>query len=272
VLVLGNNVDVDAVKTVRRREKSVQTQSRNGWRLFRGKVAFDLLPSPQHCADDCAAGPSSSPAIPKEEPKPDLDEDSDSDVEIVPETDQERTRTMRDALDQSELDGLRSSELDYDWPDDFVAPARSGAGESETWTAALNPGPSFSSVVAGTASSRTAENDKAPAGGVGPSHALDAEKHASSFRTASSAGQTPSLKLGRIVEDEVNFRKKEAVGLAGKKAVQKLGGSQGSSQSAPSSASAQEATVPSTATMKGRGDSHEDEGDRGEWECLVCTL
>jgi hypothetical protein len=179
---------------------------------------------------------------------------------------------MRDALDQSELDGLRSSELDYDWPDDFVAPARSGAGESETWTAALDPGPSSSSIVAGTASSSSAENAKAPAGGVGPSRALAAEKHASSFRAASSVGQTPSLKLGRIVEDEVNFRKKEAVGLAGKKAVQKLGGPQGSSKSNTSSASAQEATARSTVTMKERGDTQEDEGNRGEWECLVCTL
>jgi hypothetical protein len=219
-----------------------------------------------------AAGPSST--VKKEEgmAKREDDEDeteSDSDVEVVQETDQERAQTMRGSLGEAELDDLRltglagglvgpglalsaerkaallqsaaaakeaarveaesdteeDSDIEFGGSaDDFVAPGKSG-------TAAVG-------VSRGTS--------RAGGSAAGPSSALGAERAHTQLRTA---GREPGLKLGQIVQNEVDFRKKEAVGLAGAKSANTLGGR------TPS-------TAPGSTRLK----------DSDEWECAVCTL
>jgi hypothetical protein len=88
---------------------------------------------PIRLAEPETAGPSKpSTSSAAEE---DSETESDSDVEIVPETDQERRRSLRDALHEGDIDNLKSSRWDSEWADDFVLPTRAHGSSSGAWTA-----------------------------------------------------------------------------------------------------------------------------------------
>jgi hypothetical protein len=153
------------------------------------------------------------PISPKEEPQSETESDDDDAVEIVPETDAER----RAALGAGDCVSTGAS---------GTAAGGSGgggalSGEQRRALLVHSAGPGSASPASTFASSSAGP-------GAGPSKKADA---------------APGLALGRIVQDEVAFRRKEAVGLAGAGAVRRLGGAGAGSRLVP----------PAPASPKGRG-------------------
>jgi hypothetical protein len=212
--------------------------------------------------DMLVAGPSNLPIVKTEIDtlEIDSDTDNDSDVEIVPETDSERKKTMDGAFDQNELDSMRSTGLDFDWANDFVMPPSGGNGGGETWTAAAD---------AAASSSKSGSTLDLTEPTAIPTRETKPLPRSSLLNAKSETAR--SLQLGRIVEDEVEFRRKESVGLAGSKASRRLGGSSSTSSSSPS----HRLTTRPDRTLGG-GIKIPPETRRGSaaavWECNVCTL
>jgi hypothetical protein len=82
------------------------------------------------------------------------------------------------------------------------------------------------------------------------------------------AGAAPGLALGRIVQDEVAFRRKEAVGLAGAGAVRRLGGAGAGSRLVPPAPEAKAEAEPDSDVEVLPASS----APAASWECAVCTL
>jgi hypothetical protein len=232
----------------------------------------------------CLAGPSSEPA--KAEPggsgTDDDDDDDDDEVEIVPESDAERVRAMREAGlgagdGALELAGLRSAGMGF--AGDFVMPSRGGVGvgggevievssEDEVGLPGPSKGEARETLGASCGFIRyfCTRADLTPP--TGPSAASSFPPQVTTApKPKPKPKAEPGLKLGKIVQDEVAFRKKESVGLVGAGSVRTLGGrARAEAQDPPRARPA----------LQGRGasggPSSSDGFAGGGWECLVCTL
>ncbi|KAK0204771.1 WLM domain-containing protein [Desarmillaria ectypa] len=174
----------------------------------------------------------------------DMADCSDSDVEIISETDEER----REALIFSEEDVLRS--LKSSWEEfrhDFIF---TGDGKDNT----IEISSDEESVK------REPCDIPVPSGSTFTSGMNDGSK-GSKNKGEEKEKETPSLGLGKLVKTEVDFRKKEALGMVPTQGNRKLGGQVKSKESGdrvqphvtkPCSEFEFSPTVP--------------------WECAVCTL
>ncbi|KAI0049739.1 WLM-domain-containing protein [Auriscalpium vulgare] len=156
---------------------------------------------------------------PKEENKGSGDESDE--VEVVPETDVDRRRTMLESMAASDADSLRSGTLN-DWSDIIIMHPRIPAPLIEEG------------------------NKVQPARVVQPTRQGTLESHA----TTSSLRR--DTRTGNLVQDEINFRKKESLGLHAQRVERKLG------------------AKPSD--PRHMSDKHAMAGSGAAWSCLVCTL
>lgn len=191
--------------------------------------------------------------VPKEEPPPDNHQDSDSDssdFEIIPETDSDRRRAMLDSdlTGNAKLKGNNGRLEDF-W-DEFIIPRAPSSGsqpkEKEKKRSTLNG--AVAKDVSGLKQSTLGDNF-----GV-----LKDETKGSGGKNGSGSGRG-GLALGNIVQDEVEYRKKEALGMTKKQSEGRTLG--GSGRSGPQPRSGGTSHLIPTA-----------EGASTKWACLVCTL
>ena len=197
-----------------------------------------------------------------ETPPPELEgdpegSDSESDgTEELRETDQDRRRTMLDSIESSDLDGLKSGTLDDCWRD-FILPN------------STNPrtGPPPAEVEANPKGRQTAT--------AGPSSRPDTDTRQSTPSEPSAARARPGAPaskkrrgIGNIALDEVEYRKKESLGLAATGNARTLGSAP---HSPPSRSGGDTGRAGSNSGAVNGGREHSAESGRA-WSCLVCTL
>ncbi|KZT73002.1 WLM-domain-containing protein [Daedalea quercina L-15889] len=172
------------------------------------------------------------------------EDDEDSDVEIVPETDQERRRTMLDATAQNDLDALKSSQTDFF--SDFIFPPMSPTTDDGKPSCDVQVLPRPSATAASgagpSASHKNKQRDNADAE-VSP-RAEEAPTAASG--TSPRKKTTGNVSYGNLIQEEMKQRTLESLGLTG--SGRRLGGD----RKAP--------TQP------------HGKGPASKWSCLVCTL
>ncbi|GJE88737.1 WLM-domain-containing protein [Phanerochaete sordida] len=194
--------------------------------------------------------------------------DSDEGPEIQ-ETDQDRRRAMQESMGGGDdLSKLKASFKDFE--DDFLLPDAGPSSPSpdlscdvqqlsgRSSTAATSSGPSSKGKVRAT--------DEASGGKAG-------QKSITNFIDvdADRPSKKPKLSYGALVEDEVKYRKKEALGMVGNGRT--LGGSSARRQPASRRMDDRERPRPELLDL-----TQEDAllgspaAEDGSWECLVCTL
>lgn len=203
-------------------------------------LIFNFLPF------QCAASPSSA-TTPKPDPDPndgeDNDSDPESDFEIIPETDSDRRRAMLESGSGSSDDAgntkLKDTTLKDYW-DDFIIPKASSSTSG-----------SQSKAKGKDTRKDDGLKQSTLGGGVVP------DKDDGKAKGGAKNGR--GLALGNIVQDEVDYRKKEALGMTKEQSEgRKLGGRL---RSVAAVDAASDSARPQTV---GRASSR--------WACLVCTL
>lgn len=167
-------------------------------------------------------------------------ETDESDGDII-ETDQDRRKAMLDASQDADLDNLK-----YEFPDDFdfnLPSPWSSQDASSTSSTFTSAGPSHSK---GKGKAPLEDEDFSR-----PSKRFKTVSESSSMKQKSSG----AFGLTKLVQDELQLRKKESIGLA-LTGTQKLGGS-GRNRSLKADDSRDEAR---------------NKNEMATWECLVCTL
>ncbi|KAL1662655.1 WLM domain-containing protein [Schizophyllum commune] len=207
-----------------------------------------------------AASASASTSTTTQQPSADtLEIDSGSDEEeYIEETDSERRQRLREA--DAEGDGTAESISWDDYADDFVFGKPGGSATDPVATSSSSRGTPSTSAKSIPASTKTqaTTSTKTPA-------------------ITSNKGKAPaSIGLGKLVQSEIDLRKKEAVGLAPVKneATRRLGGipqerkgernmgerDKPSATSSSAHISSSASTPPAQAT------------ETDEWACLACTF
>ncbi|KAL5526885.1 hypothetical protein ACEPAF_8612 [Sanghuangporus sanghuang] len=232
-------------------------------------------------------------AIKDEEPKATLDEesvtesDSDYDESGEKETDETRRKTMRDSIRDSD-ESFNSSQQ---FMRDFLLKAKEQRGEGKS-KGEMDDG-NFKSVFDaieisdeeveaeegdGACAIPSTSNPVIPSPSSSTNDTRSAKRPRQQSPPRSTKGTRPALSrtpgnigLGRIAEEEMIFRKKEALGLTG--GGKKLGSSRGSrignggqSQGKEHQKRDEERREKSPVTVKDSSD------DGPGWSCLVCTL
>ncbi|EMD34058.1 hypothetical protein CERSUDRAFT_97984 [Gelatoporia subvermispora B] len=237
------------------------------------------------------AGPSSKLVSPPQNTGPEAEDASgSSDEDAGPrETDQDRRRTMLEAMGQADLEELKAARTDYS--DDFMIPAAGPRDGASVASAARRQPSSYSREVV----SNSSEVDVPVSGPSCDMQTVDqTDSTAITGRTtlenqgsivlrrneqhlpekprtqrvgsvdilgsgdASSKAKNKSVSYGNIVKSEVDHRKKQHLGMAADSGARRLGG----------------ASTPSSRSVSGahRADSDEIGSNKGEWACLACTL
>ncbi|ETW83060.1 hypothetical protein HETIRDRAFT_450748 [Heterobasidion irregulare TC 32-1] len=197
-----------------------------------------------------------------ETPPPELEGDpegsgSESDgTEELRETDQDRRRTMLDSMESSDLDGLKSGTLDDCWRD-FILPKSTKP----------RTGPPPAEAEANLKGRQTAT--------AGPSSLPDTDTRQGTPSKPSAArarSGAPAAKkrrgIGNIVLDEVEYRKKESLGLAATGNARTLG-------NAPHNPPSRSGGDPGCAGSNSdavNGSRERNAESSLAWSCLVCTL
>ncbi|KAF7794803.1 hypothetical protein EIP86_005945 [Pleurotus ostreatoroseus] len=266
------------------------------------------------------AGPSTLDGSDADDPGEEDGEDDDI-VEVIPETDQDRRTTLLGSMSASDADALKSGRQRF--LEEFLLPSgidNDDLEEEEVVVVAESSGPSCDTVEIGrkgaaaassSSSSRPKRADPTDDSAGPPSKRRKASSGESSTPVTSStkgkgkaeAGQrTLPLSYGSLVQDEVSFRRKEALGLAGgKQGDRTLGGaSTGSAREGTGSregvgqsrllglvppvqaAPTQRAPLPDSTVGRSLNKARKDGataagakttgGAEREWSCLVCTL
>ncbi|KAI0077919.1 WLM-domain-containing protein [Panus rudis PR-1116 ss-1] len=210
----------------------------------------------------------------------DKDEES-SDNEEIPETDQDRKRTLLESMDQGELDSMKTSCIDLTG-DDFIFPIQSN-----------DPGPSrqrrsspsqtkFAKQKEADISLIEISDDEEPEAAPScdvkrlrdPNVAATSSSVLNQTGKKSSDSSRPKKKQktasGPLVMDEMQTRKKEALGMVG---PGRTLGSPGPSKSG-SLRSTQPTLTESFQRSKDTSPTdlaRKEQSDK-EWSCLVCTL
>ncbi|RPD74820.1 WLM-domain-containing protein [Lentinus tigrinus ALCF2SS1-7] len=177
-------------------------------------------------------------------PRDESDDDEDSDYECAPETDQDRRRTMLDSADKSELDGMKAWQRDYS--SDFIFPPVASSSraasppEISTLTVPTEKRSKHTSADLGIIELSSDEEEKEgprgcdvqllPQGGTAASSSAMplskgkqreppsvASGHVGKgvSRTSSSVKTQQKLPYGNLVQDEIQGRKKESLGMVG---------------------------------------------------------
>ncbi|OJT07459.1 hypothetical protein TRAPUB_1702 [Trametes pubescens] len=228
--------------------------------------------------------------VKKEEEESD---EGDEDYDDPRETDQDRRRVMLESTNGAGLDSLKASQRDFFA--DFILPPTASSSQSA-------PRPSVSSSqadasgkdlgtielssdeeeaqlpscdvqslpkggTAATASSSTKGKDRAPPTDSGQRPDLGLWLHAGGSRAkkpAEKAGKTGKLPLGALVQEEIQLRKRESLGMSG--SGRRLG-------DAPSGSTRQrrpDDRPPTDRIAGAQGDGAQ--ADVRAWSCQVCTL
>ncbi|TFK47837.1 WLM-domain-containing protein [Heliocybe sulcata] len=203
---------------------------------------------------------------PKEEMEASDDED-DGELEVKPETDQQRRETMLESMNGSELEGLKTSAADF-FKDFFLPapPKTRSTGEKDPLdlidlTSDNEPVPSSLSHVT---SSKAGPSNIKPPGKISTTHSSSSKRQTllgdspssrPSAQESRRGNQGRQLRLGNLVQDEVDLRKKESLGLA-------LGGARNKLGATPSNA-------PHTHSPSR---SSRAQVEVEEWACAMCTL
>lgn len=197
--------------------------------------------------------------------------ESDTDEDNPPETDQDRRRTMLEAMSKGDIGNLKASARDF--ADDFLLPS-AGPSSQDSAGAPCDVQRLHVSGSTGTSSSSQIPTSK-PKGKAPMTGSASSSKRASisDYMDSVPPGKKPKLSYGALVEGEVNHRKKEALGMVD--SGRKLRVTSSLPQSAPSQERAKHSTsklldlVPDKAPALSRGPSA-----RGSepWACKVCTL
>lgn len=247
-------------------------------------------------ADSVALAGSSTARL---SPTPGDDSGSEgSDDEGLRETDQDRRRTMLEAMGQADLEGLKNDRTDYS--DDFVFPPPSRPGgqslpggrwrsqertpevvsdssdvnledvgpscDVQTLTQASSTATTSATHISGS-HSRGARSGKERAASNGRESQVNLEREDWSEPGQSSTGQKNKVvSYGNIVKSEVDLRRKEALGMAPTSGARRLGRS--------SAASSRGTGEPPSRDIGAQlsGSHQDDRGRVDEWSCLVCTL
>ncbi|KAH9942766.1 WLM-domain-containing protein [Amylocystis lapponica] len=182
--------------------------------------------------------------------------------EPVPETDEDRRRTMLDMMAQTDLEGLKVSRTDFSSDFVYTSPGSSQPQPPDHPEEAASR-LQLSTPLTGAGSASTSNTTSAKGKGV----LTNQSKHATLEDWADCGGPEPSRKkrpqvpYGALVRDEVTHRTKEALGMASTDGGRRLG----------------EAHTMSAARDDGgaRSPAHapkRDGGSESGWACLVCTL
>lgn len=201
----------------------------------------------------------SSPSVaPKDETQSENGQDSDSDssdFEIVPETDSDRRRAMLDSdpTGNAKLKGTNGRLEDF-W-DEFIIPkassSSSSGSQSKEKEASVPSGVTAKKDVGGL-KQRTLDG-----GAVGSGSDVKGK--------GKGAGKGRGMVLGNIVQDEVEYRKKEALGMTKEQSEGRtLGGTKRlGPKPEPGSGVAPRDGSP-LVPMPGEASA--------KWACLICTL
>ncbi|OCH95379.1 WLM-domain-containing protein [Obba rivulosa] len=239
------------------------------------------------------AGPSTAPPSPEREDESGADDSGD---EGPRETDQDRRRTMLEAMGQSDLEDLKTTRTDYS--DEFVFPSPasrdsgstppsgrqrpsrhelevvSDSSELDRAVAGLSCDVQTASQAGPTATSSATENQGSSVGTRGTQSvkgkATDARPSQTGLGDSLDPGNATDVpkknkvSYGNIVKSEMHLRKKESIGLAAGGGGRRLGG--GFSHI---SRNAQPSQATNLSADYGSGDRR---GEVEDWACLVCTL
>lgn len=200
--------------------------------------------------------------------------ESDTDEDNPPETDQDRRRAMLDSMSKGDIGNFKASARDF--ADDFLLPSAGPSGSSSQGSvdAPCDVQRLHVSGSTGTSSSSQIPTSK-PKGKAPMTGSASSSKRASisDYMDSGPPGKKPKLSYGALVEGEINYRKKEALGMIG--SGRKLGVTSSLPRSAPSQERAKQSTLkllnlaPDKAPALFRRLSA-----RGSepWTCKVCTL
>lgn len=224
----------------------------------------------------------------------DVDSESGSEEEsepFAPETDQDRRRTLLDSLPSSDAEGLKASTQDF--ADEFVFPESRGVWTTKKQgSTATNPSPSDGKgkgkVPRDTPPAAepltAAKSSKRESSKMGTPKAPAARPLTEFFTVKSTGAHTGDdappqkkqkmipLAYGDIVRDEVQHRKREALGMStGSSRTLGAGKLHGDKDvSAGNQANARLLQLSPNSESNSKEDS-QDESDTS-WSCLVCTL
>ncbi|RPD60107.1 WLM-domain-containing protein [Lentinus tigrinus ALCF2SS1-6] len=220
-------------------------------------------------------------------PRDESDDDEDSDYECAPETDQDRRRTMLDSADKSELDGMKAWQRDYS--SDFIFPPVASSSraasppEISTLTVPTEKRSKHTSADLGIIELSSDEEEKEgprgcdvqllPQGGTAASSSAMplskgkqreppsvASGHVGKgvSRTSSSVKTQQKLPYGNLVQDEIQGRKKESLGMVGP--GKRLGGTPSDHGGLVRAAPRVQESFATTSTSE------------TSWTCQVCTF
>lgn len=216
----------------------------------------------------------------KQEQVDDEDDDEDDEEEVIPETDQQRRQTLLESTDQPDIDKMKLSRMDFSR--DFAFPSgRPDTASSSTQPTRKNiidlssdnddtPGFSTCDVQLLSDKGSTATTSATPASpktnGKGKGRANEPispsrQSNLGSWLNAqekSQSGKSRLLSYGDIVQDEINLRKRESLGLVGN--GHRLGGDSDVRLDRKFSAGGR---------LQDRRPAREQDH---EWSCNVCTL
>lgn len=195
----------------------------------------------------------SPPSVaPKDEHHSENDQDSDSDssdFEIIPETDSDRRRAMlhSDPTGNAKLKGSNGRLEDF-W-DEFIIPKASSSQSKGKEKETNIPSGATAKKDVGGLKQRTLDG-----GAVGTGSDVKGN--------GKGAAKGRGLVLGNIVQDEVEYRKKEALGMTKEQSEGRtLGGTKRPGpKPEPGSGVAQRDGSPTPG------------GESAKWACLICTL
>ncbi|KIP08196.1 hypothetical protein PHLGIDRAFT_23623 [Phlebiopsis gigantea 11061_1 CR5-6] len=203
-----------------------------------------------------ASGPSNATSVNGED-------ESDSDDGRPTETDQDRRRTMLDSMSESEAGTLKAFATDF--ADDFILPS-AGASGSQT---SVGGGPPSTASSTGVSPSTDSLANRGKGKGTlirSPPDEKQYQKSIADYLDPSRLSKKRKFSYGNLVEDEIDHRQKEALGMTG--GGKKLGAASTSSgvargnrgQSGVSSFPEESAPPQLLDTQS------------ASWSCQVCTL
>lgn len=204
------------------------------------------------------SGPSNATAL--------KEDTSDSDDDRPAETDQDRRRTLLDSMSESEAGTLKTFTTDF--ADDFILPS---AGPSGSRTSA--GGGTIPAVNGHGASSSTASSsNKGKNRGVPmtpPTSGQQDQKTIAEYLDPSRPSKKRKLSYGNLVEEEINYRQKEALGMSG--GGQKLGAT--SARSSVARSNSGQPGSPRVSNFPSESATPQFIGKQSaSWSCQVCTL
>lgn len=194
------------------------------------------------------------------------EDELDSDDGRPTETDQDRRRTMLDSMSASEAGTLKAFATDF--ADDFILPSAGPASSSQT---SAGGGPL--STASGTGVSRSATSLSNRVKGKGTSILSSTgekrdQKSIAEYLDPSRLSKKRKLSYGNLVEDEIDHRQKEALGMTG--GGQKLGAASTSSGVARGNRGQSRSGVPSFPGESAPPQLLDTQS--ASWCCQVCTL